>query len=401
VGAVELSEFEPNSWTIRRPGAAVELVLSEEEVLAAEFGPSVVGGMSLDTSRIEPDGEVPVEVIKRARVIVIEVRPDRPASLARLLRLHVENPSIAVVAAVRDLTIPTMQALLRAGIKDVIALPLVRRDLDTVIERMREEIERGVVHSQPEGKVVSIIASVGGVGATALLTQAAALYAQREKERGFSACLFDLDLQGGNAATHLGLSPALTVSELLDAGKRLDPAVLTSVAVEHGSGLRVIAAPSELMPTDTVGTDQICDIVHLATAEYRTVFLDLPSDWTNWSLSLVAQSDVVFLIVELSIASLRQAQRQLALLLKLGVPADKVQVVVNRVEKRLFQQINLKDVSDTIGRSVGLSVTSDFALMNTALNRGVMIGDIKSKSAVSRDLLKLLDAIDMLLERGR
>ena len=401
MGAVELSEFEPNSWTIRRPGAAVELVLSEEEVLAAEFGPSVVGGMSLDTSRIEPDGEVPVEVIKRARVIVIEVRPDRPASLARLLRLHVENPSIAVVAAVRDLTIPTMQALLRAGIKDVIALPLVRRDLDTVIERMREEIERGVVHSQPEGKVVSIIASVGGVGATALLTQAAALYAQREKERGFSACLFDLDLQGGNAATHLGLSPALTVSELLDAGKRLDPAVLTSVAVEHGSGLRVIAAPSELMPTDTVGTDQICDIVHLATAEYRTVFLDLPSDWTNWSLSLVAQSDVVFLIVELSIASLRQAQRQLALLLKLGVPADKVQVVVNRVEKRLFQQINLKDVSDTIGRSVGLSVTSDFALMNTALNRGVMIGDIKSKSAVSRDLLKLLDAIDMLLERGR
>ena len=400
MGAVELSEFEPNSWTIRRPGAAVELVLSEEEVLAAEFGPSVVGGMSLDTSRVGPDDDVPEEVVKRARVIVIEVRPDHPGSLTRLLRLHVENPSIAVIAAVRDLTIPTMQALLRAGIKDVIALPLVRRDLETMIERMREEIERGQIQIQPEGKVVSIIASVGGVGATALLTQAAALYARRERERGFATCLFDLDLQGGNAATHLGLSPDLTISELLDAGKRLDPAVLASVAAAHVSGLRVIAAPTELMPTDTVGTDQICDIVHLATAEYRTVFLDLPSDWTNWSLSLVAQSDVVFLIVELSIASLRQAQRQLALLVKLGVAADKIQVVVNRVEKKLFQQINLKDASDTIGRPIGLSVTSDFALMNTALNRGVMIGDIKSKSAVGRDLNKLLDAIDMLLERA-
>ena len=207
-------------------------------------------------------------------------------------------------------------------------------------------------------------------------------------------------MSGGNAATHLGLSPDLTISELLDAGKRLDPAVLASVAAEHVSGLRVIAAPTELMPTDTVGTDQICDIVHLATAEYRTVFLDLPSDWTNWSLSLVAQSDVVFLIVELSIASLRQAQRQLALLVKLGVAADKIQVVVNRVAKKLFQQINLKDASDTIGRPIALSVTSDFALMNTALNRGVTIGDIKSKSAVGRDLNKLLDAIDMLLERA-
>ena len=400
MGAVDLSEFEPNSWTIRRPGAAVELVLSQDEVLTAEFGPSVVAGWSLDTSKIELDDEVPEEIIMRARVIVIEVRPDRPASLARLIRLHVAHPSITVIAAVRNPTVPTMQALLRAGVKDVIALPLVRNDLETVLERMREEIERGLAQATPTGKVVSIIKSVGGVGATALLTQAAALYARREADRGFKACLFDLDLQGGNAATHLGINPILTVSELLDAGKRLDPAVLASVAAEHASGLRIVAAPVDLMPTDTVGTDQICDIVQLATADYRTVFLDLPSDWTNWSLSLVAQSDVVFLIVELSIASLRQAQRQLALLIKLGVPAEKIQVVVNRVEKRLFQQINLKDASDTIGRQIGLSVTSDFALMNTALNRGVMIGDIKSKSAVTRDLTKLLDAIDMLLERG-
>lgn len=400
MGAVELSEFEPNSWTIRRPGAAVELVLSQEEVLTAEFGASVIGGWSLDTSKIEPDDDVPEEIVKRARVIVIEVRPDRPASLARLIKLHVANPSIAVIAAIRNATVPTMQALLRAGIKDVIALPLVRNDLETMLERMREEIERGLVQATPTGKVVSIIKSVGGVGATALLTQAAALYAQREAERGFKVCLFDLDLQGGNAATHLGISPTLTVNELLDAGKRLDSTVLASVAAEHSSGLRVVAAPTDLMPTDTVGTDQICDIVHLATSEYRTVFLDLPSDWTNWSLSLVAQSDVVFLIVELSIASLRQAQRQLALLIKLGVAAEKIQVVVNRVEKRLFQQINLKDASDTIGRQIGLSVANDFALMNTALNRGVMIGDIKSKSAVTRDLNKLLDAIDMLLERG-
>ncbi|WEK42507.1 MAG: AAA family ATPase [Candidatus Sphingomonas colombiensis] len=401
MGVLELSEFEPNSWAIRRPGAGIELVLSQEEILSAEFGASIVGGMSLDTSKIEPDEDVPSEIVKRARVIVIEVRPDHQASLARLKKLQLENPSIAVVAAVRDMSMPTMQALLRAGIRDIIALPLERRELEAVIERMREEIERGIAQNAPRGKIVSIIKSVGGVGATALLTQMAALYAQREAGRGIKACVFDLDLQGGNAATHLGVVPDLTVSELLDAGKRLDPAVLSSVAAEHSSGLKIIAAPVELVPTDTVGTDQICDIVQLATAEYHTVFLDLPSDWTNWSLSLVAQSDVVFLVIELSIASLRQAQRQLALLVKLGVAAEKIQVVVNRVEKRLFQQINLRDASETIGRQIGLSVANDFALMNTALNRGVMIGDIKLKSAVSRDLVKMLDAVDMLLERDR
>ncbi|WP_156404989.1 AAA family ATPase [Sphingomonas sp. Root241] len=395
-----MSELASTGWTIKRTDAMVELILSHEEIVAAEFGESVVAGMAFDTSELDAEADIPAEIVKRARVVIVEVRTDRPASLRRLTRLHNENRALVIIAAVRDPSITAMQALLRAGINDVVALPLTRRDLEAALERIRSELERGTSEETARGKTISIIKSVGGVGATALLSQAAALYAQREGERGRTACLLDLDLQGGNAATHLGVNPDLTVSDLLDAGKRLDPAVLTSVAATHSSGLSLFGAPNELMPTDAVGTDQVCDIVHLAMTQYGTVFLDLPSDWTNWSLSLVAQSDIVFLVIELSIASLRQAQRQLSLLTKLGVSPDAVQVVVNRVEKQMFKQINLRDASETLGKPIGLSVTSDFALMNTALNRGTMIRDIKSKSAIGRDLGKMLDAIDMLLERG-
>jgi len=395
-----LTELASTGWTIKRTDAMVELILSHEEIVAAEFGESVVAGMAFDTSELDAEADIPAEIVKRARVVIVEVRTDRPASLRRLTRLHVENRALVIIAAVRDPSITAMQALLRAGINDVVALPLTRRDLEAALERIRSELERGASEESARGKTISIIKSVGGVGATALLSQVAALYALREGERARSACLLDLDLQGGNAATHLGVNPDLTVSDLLDAGKRLDPAVLTSVAATHSSGLSLFGAPNELMPTDAVGTDQVCDIVHLAMTQYGTVFLDLPSDWTNWSLSLVAQSDIVFLVIELSIASLRQAQRQLSLLTKLGVNPDAVQVVVNRVEKQMFKQINLRDASETLGKPIGLSVTSDFALMNTALNRGTMIRDIKSKSAIGRDLGKMLDAIDMLLERG-
>lgn len=397
---VDLSELASTGWTIKRTDAMVELILSREEIVAAEFGESVVAGMAFDTSELDAEADIPAEIVKRARVVIVEVRPDRPASLRRLTRLHSENRALVIIAAVRDPSISAMQALLRAGIDDVVALPLARRDLEAALERIRSELERGATEECARGKTISIIKSVGGVGATALLSQVAALYALRESARGRSTCLFDLDLQGGNAATHLGVNPDLTVGDLLDAGKRLDPAVLTSVAATHSSGLSLFGAPNELMPTDAVGTDQVCDIVHLAMTQYGTVFLDLPSDWTNWSLSLVAQSDIVFLVIELSIASLRQAQRQLSLLTKLGVNPDAVQVVVNRVEKQMFKQINLRDASETLGKPIGLSVTSDFALMNTALNRGMMIRDIKSKSAIGRDLGKMLDAIDMLLERG-
>jgi pilus assembly protein CpaE len=290
--------------------------------------------------------------------------------------------------------------LLRAGISDILPLPVTQHELASVLGQLRAELDRGNQSTAPAGRTISVIKSVGGVGATALITQIASLYVGREAARGRQVCLFDLDLQSGNAATYLGIAPSMTLNELFEAGARVDGAVLRQVAVRHKQGLQVFAAPNEMMPLEAVGTDQICDIVHLATIEYGTVFIDLPSDWTNWSLSLVARSEIVFLIVELTIASLRQAQRQLALLNSLGVDPTSIQIIVNRVEKRMFKQIDLRDAADTLGRPIGFSVAGDFPLMNTALNRGAMLREIQRKNPIDRDLTKILDGIDMLLERG-
>ena len=34
--------------------------------------------------------------------------------------------------------------------------------------------------------------------------------------------------------------------------------------------------------------------------EFGTVFVDLPTNWTNWSLSLLARSDLVLLVTEMT-----------------------------------------------------------------------------------------------------
>lgn len=397
---MDLSDAVGSNWTIRRSGTDVELLLSRSEILAGEFGESETAGFTLDVTELDAEAPIPEDIVKRAQLLIVEVRPDRPASLRRLSMLREANPSLAIVAAVRDTSVSSVRVLLRAGISDVLPLPFTQRELASVLGQLRAELDRGSQSTAPAGKTISVIKSVGGVGATALLTQMASLYAERESAKGRETCLFDLDLQNGNAATYLGVAPTMTLSELFEAGTRIDGTVMRSIASAHPGGLQVFAAPQEMMPLEAVGTDQICDIVHLATMEYGTVFIDLPSDWTNWSLSLVARSQIVLLVVELTIASLRQAQRQLALLSSLGVDPAAIQIVVNRVEKRMFKQIDLRDAADTLGRPIGFSVVSDFPLMNTALNRGTMLRDIQRKNVIDRDLARILDGIDMLLERG-
>jgi len=392
-----VSEWGPGGWRVRSSAVSVELVLSQAEIGASEMGPSRRNDFVIDLTALEPHAEIPADIAARAQTIVVEVCAKDPGSIRRLERLRERHPRLVVVAAARDTSLATVRALLRVGASDVVSLPLVRSELEAVIERLGEQM----AHNDPApGKLVAVIKSVGGVGATALVTQLAALYAAREGKAGRETALFDLDLQNGNVATYLGLETTLSVGDLLDAGSRLDLAVLRSVPAKHASGLATFSAPVDIMPLESIDIDQVCGLVELARTSYDTVFLDLPSDWTNWSLSLLARATTILFVVDLTIASLSKAQRQLALLERLGIPPEMVRMVVNRVEKKLFRPIDLGDAERVLRRPVAFTVTNDFPLMMAALNEGILVTDIKGKSRIGRDVEAMMDGLDELLGRS-
>ena len=94
----------------------------------------------------------------------------------------------------------------------------------------------------------------------------------------------------------------------------------------------MITAPADMMPLEATPGDHILQIVELATREFGTVFIDLPSNWTNWSLSLVARSDLALLVTELTVAGVNRARRQLDLLQSQELGSI-VRVVLNRFDK--------------------------------------------------------------------
>src|SRR5206468_844340 len=108
--------------------------------------------------------------------------------------------------------------------------------------------------------------------------------------------------------------------------------------------------------------------VDLAMKEFGTVFVDLPANWTNWSLSLVARSDLVILVTELTVAGLARAKRQLELLASQGLQNLDVRIVVNRYEKGLAKTIRPSDVREALGRDIGYTIGNDFALVRTAID---------------------------------
>nr|MBA3666822.1 pilus assembly protein CpaE [Sphingomonas sp.] len=204
------------------------------------------------------------------------------------------------------------------------------------------------------------------------------------------ACLIDLDIQFGDAAFQLGLRPHLTFSDLLEAGKRLDGELMRSIAATHASGLKVIAAPRDIMPLESLSSDQLLGIVDLATSQFGTVFVDLPMNWANWSLSLLARSDVVLLVTELRVPSLHRARRQIDLLESQEMGNLDVRIVLNRTEKGLFKTIDANDAERVLRRPIAFTIANDHATMTQAIGRGIPVAEVRRKCALGRDL----DAMD-------
>jgi pilus assembly protein CpaE len=365
--------------------APVRLLLAGVEGEANAMVGASASGFPLDLVIVDPAEPVDPSILSGAAAAVVQVNADDKTSIARFDALA-KGP-VPLIAAAYEPPMALVRALVRAGAHDVIPLPLDFEELETALDPIRRMVtEQGPRQRAGHHKIVAVIKSEGGVGATALLGQLATRFAADEASAGREACLIDLDVQFGDAAVQLGIQPSLTFSDLLDAGNRLDGELMRSIAAPHSSGLRVIAAPRDIMPLEAITSDQLLSIVDLATAEFGTVFVDLPTNWTNWSLSLLARADMVLIVTQLRVPSLHRARRQLDLLASQDMDRLNVHVVLNRAEKGLFRTIGPADAERVLRRPVAFSIANDHDTMSQAIDRGVPIAEIKRKSALGKDI---------------
>jgi pilus assembly protein CpaE len=391
----KVSVINPNetakSWKASKREPTVHLYVSGVEGDAGALAGARVGDFALSLEIVPVNEWINPEELSDAVAAVIQVDPDTPSSIKRFQKLAAAV-SIPLIAAAYEPPLALVRSLIRAGAHDVLPLPLTLDELETSIATLADRLSAPSARGSVEnGKLVSVIKSVGGVGATALLTQLAIRFAANEAAHNREACILDLDVQFGDVAFQLGLQPKLSLADLLEAGGRLDGDLIRATTTEHRSGLKLVAAPTEMMPLEGLSNEHLMRIVELATHEFGTVFLDLPTNWTNWSLSFVARSDLVLLVTELTVAGLNRAKRQLELLESQGLGNLDVRIVVNRFEKSLSRQIRPSDVRAALHRDVAYTVGNDFALIRTAIDRGVPISELKRKSAIGKDL-DLLDS---------
>ena len=382
-----------SSWRTDRPRFRADVFLTPEALVASDSIAGETSGFEIHATMLDMGMAVPAEIVRTSHALVVEVRCDQSTALDRVQKLLAERGDLPVIAAVHEPSLADMRTLMRAGVADILPLPLRAVELAQALDRLAVDLDRRNDVSGPRGRLVAAIKSRGGVGATTILTELGCILSTAARFRGGSTCLVDFDLQFGNAALYLGQLPELGIKDLLDARDRLDGALLKSVLVRHPSGLTYLASPSEMMPLDGLPPDQVDAIVALVRREFQTVLVDLPPDWTIWSLSIVAEAEQILLVSELSIASLHQAKRQLDFLRQQDLGHIPISVVMNKVSKGLFKSVDFQDAARILGREVAFTIADDAASVRLALNQGEAVSQMNPRSRTARDLAELAAAL--------
>lgn len=331
-------------------------------------------------------------------VLVLQADPANPSDLAAATSFAARMAGhMAVVLAVKDLTVPLTRRLLKTDIADVVPLPFTPDELHQAIETGRHSRQSHApaapvpaARPRPRGRIFSFLGALGGVGTTSLVTQLGVLWAADKR-----VVLIDLDVQFGSAALYLNLRPRLTLADLIDAGDRMDSEYLTSVAERHQSGLDVIAAPTDIIPLDIVTPAWVERLLQLAAETWDIVLVDLPDAWLTWSATAMTRSDRILMVSEVSVAGLHQAKRQVEMIDANGL-GERLLPVMNRSTASLFRKPDMSAAETALKRKVSFVVTNDYAAMSAAIDEGRPIASVKVKSRIEKDLRAMVAALDAL-----
>jgi pilus assembly protein CpaE len=286
---------------------------------------------------------------------------------------------------------------LRAGAREFLTQPVVLEELLTALQRLHHTRVSVDHNGNPssngshkvESLVVSVVGSRGGVGCTSIGVNLGANLAQHERH---NVALVDLDLALGDADVALDLMPDYTLADVALNIDRLDMTFLRRSLCQHETGLSLLPHPVQMEDIALIHEDHLQRVIGLLRASYTHLIFDLSKRFTPMDLTAMRMSDVVLLVAQLELTSLRNVVRMLHTLGSEEGMAEKIKVIVNRVGSD-DGEITLKKAEETIGQPIYWQIPNDYKAMVGARNAGVPLVRSAPKSKAQQSLASLANSL--------
>jgi len=290
-----------------------------------------------------PDAEAGVAHGPAAELVIldrIEGRSDA-ISLCSRLRMTPGMAQVPILCLAASDDVEERARFLEAGADDVMARPFDARELEARVDALLARGRRSREETAPVGtseapvavpRLVGVLGPKGGSGTTTIAVNTALALAARGERR---VALVDLDLQWGDVATQLNVSPRHSISDLArDATALAEPSIVESFAERHASGLSVFAAPMRPDESASVGAEHVGQLLPALRDTYRLTVVDAGSDLDERTLTVFEHVDRLIVPVLPEIPAMRAVRTLLEVLGELEGPSTGIVLVLNHAYPR-------------------------------------------------------------------
>lgn len=319
-----------------------------------------------------------------ADIVIVETGAEEGDSVAALEQLcaHVTRGG-SFIALIDNPSGDAVPRLFRAGVTDVLSTPPSAAELSTALDAARGR--PAVAQTLPPGetgKIIVVLKSAGGVGATSTTVNLAAAFASIQP--GLVAAV-DLDIQFGQIATALDQTPRMNILDAIRAGGRLDATLLTSILHAHPSGVSLLAAPNTTTPLEAVN-DRFIDRLFTQLRTIAAVsIVEMPTAWTQWVGDAIGAADHVLIVAESSVRSAAGAARIAQSIIDFGLDKLHPSVAINKFEKTIENTERAKRIGDIFRTKPIGAIRLDSKAATEAADRGLLFRDAAPKSIAVKD----------------
>ncbi len=312
--------------------------------------------------------------------------------LARIEGVTLGRPDLGAILVVEALTTSLLQQALRMGVRDVLTSPVEGDQLAEAVARISATlvssapalpVSAPAEPSGPRGRLITVFSPKGGTGKTVLATNLAVSLARK----GATVALVDADLQFGDVAVMLKLTPQHTIVDAVTAIERLDAQYLQQLLIRHEpSGVMVLPAPIEPAFADQVSASDMIRIVSTLRTMATHVIVDTPSYFNEVVLSLLEESDDILLVAGMDVPNIKNVKIGLQTLRLLNTPVAKLKLVLNRANSRV--KLDVAEVEKTLQIKADSLVPSD-VVVPQSVNKGIPVVIDSPKSGVAKSIDQL------------
>jgi pilus assembly protein CpaE len=317
-------------------------------------------------------------------------------AIGRLRSAATTPTPVLVIAPAGD--VEARIAFLEAGADDVITAGFAASELQAKVEALL--IRAGRVRptsprAEPSGEVITFFSPKGGVGTTTLAVNTAVLLAGGVGGPGAASAkvlLVDLDLQFGQVATHLNLTPRFDISGLCSDDPALsDAEVAASYLTPHSSGLQVLAAPSHPDADFRIEVEQLDRALSLLRPRFEYVIVDCGSRLDSRTLWMLDQASTHAFVIFPEIAALRAVSLLLGFLAETTTLRARTQFVVNHIFPK--ELLKTRDIENLLRSKPSAEIPYTEVEMIRAVNEGVPVVIGRPGSQVAEAMHQLAQAV--------